>query len=458
MYAIVDIETTGSKPDYDKIIEIAIYLHDGEKIVDAFCSLINPERYIPDFITKLTGISNEMVTNAPKFYEIAKKVVQFTEGHIFVAHNVQFDYSFLKNEFRSLGYNYQRQTLCTVRLSRKLIPHLPSYSFGRLCESLGIKIHERHRAKGDAEATAKLLTRLVQINRSHVESDIIEAEIKFPTLPPKITQEQVANLPEETGVYYFHDEKGSVIYIGKSRNIRKRIASHFQLFSKNRKHYALKETIADISYEITGSELVALLLESAEIKKYKPRFNKAQRRDNYNHGIFVRKSSEGYLHLYADKIKSEKMPIYFTESSVIARLIIEKYQQKFKLCKKLCDMYRHAGACFGYRVGECAGACVSQEPFEEYNKRVEQAIAQLSQFRKPNFCIVGKGRKHTEKSLVWVENGLYWGFGFIDSEVLAELKSIHEAKSFTQKQPDTKDAQKIIRQYLETSQDEIIYF
>ncbi len=458
MFAIVDIETTGSKPDYDKIIEIAIYLHDGEKIVDAFCSLINPERYIPDFITKLTGISNAMVADAPKFYEVAKKIIQFTEGHIFVAHHVHFDYSFLKNEFRSLGYKYQRHTLCTVRLSRKLIPNLPSYSLDRLCESLGIKVHQRHRAQGDAEATAKLFTRLVQINRSQIENDIIEAEIKFPTLPPKITQEQVCNLPEETGVYYFHDEVGSVIYVGKSRNIRKRIASHFQLFSKNRKHSALKETIADISYQITGSELVALLLESAEIKKYKPRFNKAQRRDKYLYGIFVRKDVKGYLHLYADKIKNEKEPIYFTQSSAIARAIIEKYQQKLKLCQKLCDMYRHAGACFGYRVGECAGACVSQEPFEEYNKRVEQVIAQLNQFKKSNFCIIGQGRTPTERSLVWIENGLYGGFGFIDKETLDTISNIQSLKSFIQKQTDTQDAQKIIRQYLETSQDKVIYF
>ncbi|MCS6795820.1 MAG: exonuclease domain-containing protein [Raineya sp.] len=458
MFAIVDIETTGSKPDYDKIIEIAIYLHDGEKIVDSFCTLVNPERYIPDFITKLTGISNAMVADAPRFYEIAKKIVQFTEGHIFVAHNVHFDYSFLKNEFRSLGYNYQRQTLCTVRLSRKLIPNLPSYSLGKLCESLGIKIQERHRAKGDAEATAQIFTRLVQINRMQVENDVIEAEIKFPTLPPKISYEQVADLPEETGVYYFHDEKGAVIYVGKSRNIRKRIASHFQLFSKNRKHSALKETIADISYEITGSELVALLLESAEIKKYKPRFNKAQRRDKYLYGIFVRKDSEGYLRLYADKIKTEKMPIYFTESGIMAKIIIEKYQQKYNLCQKLCDMYRHSGACFGYRVGECAGACVCEEPIETYNSRVEQVIAHLSQFKKPNFCIIGKGRTHTEKSLVWVENGLYCGFGFVDMEDLEDINNVQKLKQFIQKQPDNKDAQKIIRQYLETSQDKVFYF
>jgi len=457
MYAVVDIETTGSKPDHDRIIEIAIYLHDGKQIVDAFTSLVNPERYIPDFITKLTGISNATVADAPKFYEIAKKIVEFTEGCIFVAHNVQFDYSFLKNEFRNLGYNYQRKTLCTVRLSRKLIPNLPSYSLGKLCESLQIKIKDRHRAKGDAEATAKLLTRLVGINHNHLENDVIEEEIKFPTLPPKISHQQVADLPEETGVYYFHDEEGSVIYIGKSRNIRKRIASHFQLFNKKRKTAEMKNAIADISYTLTGSELVALLLESAEIKKYKPRFNKAQRRSVYLYGIFVAKNSEGYLRLYADKIKTDKNPIYFTNSAALAKMIIEKYQQKYQLCQKLCDMYRHSGACFGYRVGECQGACIGEEDLNEYNQRVEQAISQLSQFKKPNFVIVGKGRNHTEKSIVWVENGRYLGFGFVDTEI-TQSETWQELREYIEKYQHNKDTQKIIQQYLETTQDKIVYF
>ena len=457
MYAVVDIETTGSKPDHDRIIEIAIYLHDGSKIVDAFCSLIDPERYIPEFITKLTGISNAMVADAPKFYEVAKQIVEFTEGHIFVAHNVHFDYSFLKNEFRNLGYNYQRKTLCTVRLSRKLIPNLPSYSLGKLCESLQIKIKDRHRAKGDAEATAKLLTRLVNLNRSFLESDVIDEEVRFPTLPPKISQQQVADLPEETGVYYFHDEAGSIIYVGKSRNIKKRIASHFQLFNKKRKSAEMKDTIADISYTLTGSELVALLLESAEIKKYKPRFNKAQRRSSYAYGIFVRKDSEGYLRLYADKIKTDKNPVYFTESASLAKMIIEKYQQKYQLCQKLCDMYRHNGACFGHRISECKGACVGEEDFQLYNQRVEMAVAQLSQFKKPNFVILGKGREHTEKSIVWVENGRYVGFGFVDTETTQE-ETWQELREHIEKYQHNKDTQKIIQQYLETTQDKIVYF
>ncbi len=161
MYAVVDIETSGGRAQVDKITEIAIYIHDGEKIVDEFSTLINPEVYIPPFITRLTGINNEMVASAPKFYEVAKKIVLMTEGHLFVAHNAPFDYRFIQEEFKRLGYNYQRQTLCTVRMSRKIIPGMGSYSLGNLCQNLGITINNRHRAAGDALATTKLLELLL---------------------------------------------------------------------------------------------------------------------------------------------------------------------------------------------------------------------------------------------------------------------------------------------------------
>lgn len=161
MYAVVDIETSGGRAQIDRITEIAIYIHDGEKIVDEFSTLINPEVYIPSFITRLTGINNEMVANAPKFYEIAKKIVLMTEGHLFVAHNAPFDYRFIQEEFKRLGYNYQRQTMCTVRMSRKIIPGMGSYSLGNLCQSLGIALNNRHRAAGDALATTKLLELLL---------------------------------------------------------------------------------------------------------------------------------------------------------------------------------------------------------------------------------------------------------------------------------------------------------
>jgi len=161
MYAVVDIETSGGRAQIDRITEIAIYIHDGDKIVDEFSTLINPETFIPPFITRLTGIDNEMVANAPKFYEVAKKIVLMTEGCHFVAHNAPFDYRFIQEEFKRLGYNYQRQTLCTVRMSRKIIPGMGSYSLGNLCQNLGIEINNRHRAAGDALATSKLLKLLL---------------------------------------------------------------------------------------------------------------------------------------------------------------------------------------------------------------------------------------------------------------------------------------------------------
>ncbi|RZK42719.1 MAG: 3'-5' exonuclease, partial [Hymenobacter sp.] len=165
MYAIIDLETTGGQPANDRITELAIYVHDGQQVVDSYTTLVNPGRSIPPFITQLTGITNDMVAAAPRFHEVARKVVEMTEGCVFVAHNVRFDYSFLKKEFADLGYNYSRKTLCTVRLSRSLIPGQPSYSLGKLCQSIGIPLNGRHRAAGDAEATAILFSRLLRITQ-----------------------------------------------------------------------------------------------------------------------------------------------------------------------------------------------------------------------------------------------------------------------------------------------------
>ena len=166
-YAIIDIETTGGSPQRDKITEIAIFIHNGSKIIDELVTLINPERFIPHFITTLTGITNEMVADAPTFYEVAKEIVKITEGKIFVAHNASFDYHFIRNEFKNLGYRYKRDVLCTVKLSRKLLPGMPSYSLGKLCDELQIKIDNRHRAAGDAIATSKIFDILLSLDKNN---------------------------------------------------------------------------------------------------------------------------------------------------------------------------------------------------------------------------------------------------------------------------------------------------
>jgi len=156
LYTIIDIETTGQSPAKGKITEIAIFVHNGFEVTDSFTSLVNPECYIPNFITELTGIDNSMVQSAPKFYEIARKIVEMTHERVFVAHNVSFDYRFIQEEFKHLGYDFQRKTMCTVKLGRKFIPGHRSYSLGKICSELGIKIDGRHRAAGDAFATVKL--------------------------------------------------------------------------------------------------------------------------------------------------------------------------------------------------------------------------------------------------------------------------------------------------------------
>ncbi|RYU76734.1 exonuclease domain-containing protein [Hymenobacter persicinus] len=484
MYAIIDLETTGGQPTQDRITEVAIFIHDGEKVVDQFDTLLNPGRPIPTFISQLTGITNDMVRDAPKFHEVARKIVEMTEGCVFVAHNVRFDYSFLKKEFADLGYNYSRKTLCTVRLSRSLIPGQPSYSLGKLCQNIGIPLEGRHRAAGDAAATAILFDRLLKITQqeealtnpavsaadtlaavdavapagrrpaaakqpSPKRVAAVQQAIKTALLPPNITPEKVASLPQEAGVYYFHNEAGEVIYVGKSINIYKRIQQHFAVDYKSRKSLEFKNSISDITWELTGSELVALLYESHEIKRMKPLYNRAQRRSVFPAGIFLRTDENGYKRLYYGKADdhAESHPLIALGNQFKAKGFLFHKVSKFNLCQKLCDLYKTQGSCFDYQVHRCKGACLGLEPAEEYNKRVEEAIESFT-YEHGSFVIIGQGRRADEKTVVVVENGRYLGFGYVD-----ETFSARRFKDFVEvitRYNDNKDVQQIIRGYLRT--------
>ncbi|MCA8830135.1 exonuclease domain-containing protein [Hymenobacter pini] len=482
MYAIIDLETTGGQPTQDRITEIAIYIHDGEKVVDEFSTLLNPGRNIPFFITQLTGITDDMVRDAPKFHEVARKVVEMTEGCVFVAHNVRFDYSFLKKEFADLGYNYSRKTLCTVRLSRSLMPGQPSYSLGKLCQNIGIPLNGRHRAAGDAAATAILFGRLLAISQeqepdsSRAPADTLAAvdatapagrkpattkqpsarkikavqeAIKTALLPPNITPEKVASLPQEAGVYYFHDEAGEVIYVGKSINIYKRIQQHFAVDYKSRKSIEFKNSISDITWELTGSELVALLYESHEIKRLKPLYNRKLRRSVFPAGIFLRTDENGYKRLYYGRADdhAQSHPLIALGNQFKAKGFLFHKVAKFNLCQKLCDLYKTQGSCFDYQVHRCKGACLGLEPPEEYNKRVEEAIESFT-YEHGSFVVIGAGRRPDEKSLVVVENGRYMGFGYVDESFTA--RRFTDFRDAITRYNDNKDAQQIIRQYLRT--------
>ncbi|MBX7093129.1 MAG: ribonuclease H-like domain-containing protein [Flavobacteriales bacterium] len=274
MFAIVDIETTGGSPQQSRITEIAVYLSDGKKVVDQFITLVNPEQHIPSFITKLTGISDEMVASAPRFQDISSQLALITKDAVFVAHNVAFDYGMIRHEYRELGMEFHRQLLCTVKSSRKLIPGYPSYSLGNLCKELNIEIEHRHRAGGDALATMELFHLLYGQHKPDLLSLIEEGSPRF-TGDPKADR-MLENIPERTGVYFLHDSNQDVIYVGGGTNIRKKVLHHLTK-GNSRQAFELRNSIADVSFEITGSELLALLMEMSEIRRLKPMFNRRYR-------------------------------------------------------------------------------------------------------------------------------------------------------------------------------------
>jgi DNA polymerase-3 subunit epsilon len=288
LYAILDIETTGGKFNEEGITEIAIYKFDGQDIVDQFISLVNPEKPIQEFVVKLTGINNKMLRNAPKFYEVAKRIVEITKNCIIVAHNSAFDYRILRTEFGRLGFEFERNTLCTVELSQQLILDQASYSLGKLTKSLGIPISDRHRATGDALATVKLFKLLLN---KDTKKSIIQNSIKY--FDKRFEKEKLKNLIEEIpatlGVFYVHDANGKVIYIGKGKNIKSEIN---RLFIKTSKR-ALKvqDRATSVSYDITGNELFTRLKYYLELSDLTPKFNFKKKfklnLENFNNDHFI---------------------------------------------------------------------------------------------------------------------------------------------------------------------------
>jgi DNA polymerase-3 subunit epsilon len=418
-YAVVDIETTGGKASRDKITEIAIILYDGEKIIDRWESLINPECYIPYGITQLTGITQEMVRNAPKFYEVAKIIIEKTEGAIFVAHNVRFDYEFLREEFKRLGFTFTRKQLCTVRLSRQAFVGFRSYGLDSLIREFNIQVQQRHRAMGDALATVEVLGRILAKETGQSQAkDLINLGIKESLLPANITIEQLHELPEACGVYYFHDKEGRLAYIGKSINIRKRVAEHFADISE--KARKLQSCVHDISYEITGSELIALLYESHEIKVHRPYINRAQRVRNFPYAIHSFENEQGYLSFEVIKTSTrEQKKIHIVSEypkAANAKAHLQRAVAKFELCPKLCQLESNINSkvCFHYHLKQCHGACGHLENAATYNERATAAQDYLSNMFDRNFIILDQGRTPNEKSVVVVENGEYCGFTYLD--------------------------------------------
>jgi len=445
MYAIIDVETTGLNARTEKITEIAILIHDGENVIDEYSTLVNPGKRISYHITSLTGINNKMVADAPGFHEIAKELVQLTDGKTIVGHNVNFDYGFLRHEFKRLGYEFSRKTLCTCKMSKKAFPLRKSYSLGKLCKELGIPNEARHRALGDAKATSELFGMIRAIDKDMLKSS-------FKGLNTCMGKSVTDSLPEEAGVYYFHNKAGEIIYVGKSTNIKSRVLSHLSN-NLSGKAIDMREETCDVSYEITGSELIALLLESEEIKTKMPLYNKAQRRTLHNWGLYSFTDDNGYIRLKIMRIIEEALPVNSYYSKTEAREHLFQLAEKYHLCQKLCGLYVTSGSCFQYQIKECYGACLGAEPANMYNQRVEEALDGFA-FPSASFYIIDKGRNSEERSVVKIEHGKYIGFGFFCANNGAVTTDIFD--DAVKPHLDNKDVKQIIRSYLNRNQVEKI--
>lgn len=442
MYAILDIETTGGKYNEEGITEIAIYKFDGHKVVDQFISLVNPEKEIQPFVVNLTGINSKMLKNAPKFYEVAKRIIEITEDCIIVAHNAQFDNRILRTEFNRLGYDYKRKSLCTVELSKDLIPDQPSYNLGKLTKSLGIPMSNRHRASGDALATVELFKILLaKDSQKKIIQESITQEPKY-QMEPNL-KHIIEDLPTVTGVYYIHDEQGRIIYIGKSKNIKNRINQHFT--NTSRKSKKIQNQVAAVTFEKTGSELLALLKESEEIKKTKPIHNRALRRTIFTHGLYSSEDEHGYLNLTVEKIESDKTPITTFNTRQSSKTFMFKAVEEFNLCQKLSGLYKTSSSCFNYKLNECRGACVNEEPSDYYNERVNEMIDKYS-YRSKSILIIDKGRDIDEKSVVLIKEGIFKGMGYF--KLNHQLNNLEILESLITPMEHNRDSQHIIQSYL----------
>lgn len=394
MYAILDIESTGGKYNEEGIMEIAIYRFDGHDVVDKFVGLINPEKDIQPFVVKLTGINSNMLKSAPKFHEVAKRIVEITEGTILVAHNAQFDYRILRTEFRRLGYDFQRKTLCTVELSQKLIPDAESHSLGKLVRSLGIAVSDRHRADGDALATLKLFKLLLT---KDLDKSILKTVVREETLgelsPTQLNM--VEELPSETGVYYMHNKEGDIIFIGKTKNIKKRVNQHFTNVG-NLARKLQKET-KKVSYQQTGSELVALLKEYHEIKENTPKYNHKQTKKGFSHGIYLTAIKDGDLRFSSERANGQINRLSSFSSLKSSDNFLSKLTEEFDL-----------------------------KPAELIQDKIDEIFKKYSIDRR-NIVLVDKGRSLGEQSVLLIKQGVLQGFGYI--ELNHQLNNIHILES-----------------------------
>lgn len=438
-YAIVDIETTGGNASHSRITEICILIHDGLNIIDRWETLVNPQKDIPPPIFALTGIDNEMVADAPIFDDISEKVLEMLRDRIFVAHNVNFDYSFVRHELELSGFKWTARKLCTVRAARKIKPGLPSYSLGNLCRSLDIPLAMAHRAGGDADATAILFSRLLLWDEDGHIAKMINRNSHDQNLPPNLPPSDFENLPEKPGVYYFYNRFKKVVYVGKAKNLKKRVSQHFSGHKITPQRQNFMRDIYAISYELCGTEFMALLLECCEIKKLWPIHNRALKKYEPKFGLYHYEARNGYQYLAIGKLTKDQECVELFHSQYDGVNLLLKLAGAFHIDHRFCH----------YSTSEYAEPTSKKEEGslpspEEHNERVRRALDYLMS-GKPTFGIIDKGRTSDERTCIWVENGHFYGMGYIPMDV--GLSDISEVRDYLTRYAGSRYMMQLIETY-----------
>lgn len=407
MYAIVDLETTGGIPESEAIIEMAIILHDGNRITETYTTLVNPGKEIPPFISRLTGITNDMVASAPRFSDIADEVAGLLENRVFVAHNVMFDYSFLTHQLEKSGFKVEHKLFCTCHSGRKLLPGHPSYSLGKLCRSLGIVLRGAHRAEADARATVSLLELMLE-KTNGILADFYQEKYKR-TNHSSIPEEQLNNLPSKAGVLYFKDEKGDIIFITASKNIRKKAWAIVSRF-KNNRFAALAKASFSLDYVVTGGNIMAAIMECQEILAHAPRLNRKSRFSEKRFSVYCLMNDDGYLELRTGLFDISRQPVATYQSSAEARRELKKALAETGLF---------------FPDSDTAQTQLTEDR-ESHNQRVESAI-ELLKSKKKNFIITEKGQFEGEITAIIVSDATYRGYASISAhEPLVSIEQIED--------------------------------
>jgi DNA polymerase-3 subunit epsilon len=374
----VDIETTGISATKAKIIEIgAIRVDNG--LVSEYKTLVNPGSNLPHYISKITGIQDSDLSGAPYFDEIADELNSFLSGAVFIAHNVRFDYSFIKRQLESCGYKFRPKMICTVRLSRALYPAASGHSLEKLISRHQIEVSSRHRAYDDAKAIKDFSELAYAQHGAEAFAAAIHLQDRAQTLPPNLNQSELNEIKDTPGVYVYEDENGMPLYVGKSKKLRTRLQSHFYNDIASTKEMKLSQSVHHIRTIETSSELEALLMESKMVKELLPIHNRQLRRQRELSVLTKYVDQLGYINLKLENVKHLEPEMIDSvygvyTSSRKAKSALEIKLRTFNLCPKLLGLERTNRGCFLSALGKCNGACKGNEAPETYNSRLETAM------------------------------------------------------------------------------------